>query len=238
MEIKNNYTIVAYGDSITKGVIYDNEKSKYIFLKENFTNIIGNNIKGSVYNAGKFGNTIMRGMSKMYNTVIKKSPDIVLIEFGGNDCAYNWEDISKNPDLEYKPNTNMVSFRKTLLNMIITLKANNITPVLMTLPPIDHSKLFKWITKQNYIAEQNLLLWLGTKHNLFDFQNSYSEMITEVANETNTALIDVRTEFLEYCDYSQFLCKDGIHPNTDGQSLIANVILKFIKEKSNFLIQP
>lgn len=238
MEIKNSYTIVAYGDSITKGVIYDNEKSKYTFLKENFTKIIGNNIKGSVYNAGTFGNTIMRGMGKLYNTVIKKSPDIVLIEFGGNDCAYKWDDIAKNPDMEYKPNTNIFNFRKTLLKMIATLKANNISPILMTLPPIDHLKLFKWITRQDSIAEQNLLHWLGTKHNLFEFQNSYSEMVTEVANETNTVLIDVRTEFLKSCDYSRLLCKDGIHPNIDGQSLIATVILKFIKENSNFLLQP
>ena len=37
MEIKDNYIIVAYGDSITKGIIYDDEKSKYTTLKENFT---------------------------------------------------------------------------------------------------------------------------------------------------------------------------------------------------------
>lgn len=237
MKIKNSYTFVAYGDSITKGVIYDNEKSKYTFLKENFTNIIENNIKGSVYNAGKFGNTIMRGMSKMYNTVIKKSPDIVLIEFGGNDCAYKWYDIAKNPYMEYKPNTNIFTFRETLLKMIDTLKSNDITPVLMTLPPIDHLKLFNWITRQDSIAEQNLLHWLGTKHNLFNFQNSYSEMITEVATETNTILIDVRTKFLEYSDYSQLLCKDGMHPNSEGQLLIATVILKFIEENGNFLLQ-
>ncbi len=62
-------------------------------------------------------------------------------------------------------------------------------------------------------------------------------MITQVAIETKTAIIDVRTEFLKYSDYSRFLCKDGIHPNIDGQSLIGNVILKFIKENYNFLLQ-
>jgi len=237
MENKNSYTIVAYGDSITKGVVYDNEKSKYTFLKENFTKIIGNYIKGSVYNEGKFGNTIMRGMSNMYNNVIKKSPDMVLVEFGGNDSDYKWDEIAKNPEMEYKPNTDIYTFRETLLKMIDTLKDHNIIPVLMTLPPIDHLKYFKWITRQDSFAEQNILHWLGTKDNLFTLHNSYSEMITEVANETNTALIDVRTGFLEYSDYSQFLCKDGIHPNMEGQSLIATVILKFIKENNNFLLQ-
>ncbi|WP_026883137.1 SGNH/GDSL hydrolase family protein [Clostridium akagii] len=237
MKIKDKYIFLAYGDSITKGIVYDNERSRYSILKENFTNIIENNIKGSVYNAGKFGNTIRRGMSKMYNDVIKKSPDIVLIEFGGNDCDYKWDDIAKNSHVEYEPNTDITTFRETLLNMIETLKDNQIFPMLMTLPPLDPLKYFKWITKGDSFAEQNILHWLGTKERLFTWHNSYSKMIANVAKETNTALIDVRTEFLKYSDYTRLLCKDGIHPNINGQSLIANVILKFIKENYNFLLQ-
>ena len=237
MEIKDSYILITFGDSITKGIIYDEQRSKYATLKENFTNIIGDKIKGQVYNAGKFGNTIMRGVTKMYNDVIKKSPDMVLIEFGGNDCDYNWEDIAKNPDNEYKPNTDISTFRETLLSMIDTLKTNHILPVLMTLPPLDPLKYFKWITKEDSFAEQNILHWLGTKDALFNWHSSYNKIITEVANETSTVLIDVRTEFLNHSDYSQFLCKDGIHPNIDGQSLIATVILKFMKENFNFLLQ-
>lgn len=238
MKIKDNYVFVAYGDSITKGIIYDNERSRYATLKENFANIIQSNIKGSVYNAGNFGNTIMRGMSKMYNNVIKKSPDIVLIEFGGNDCDYKWDDIAKNPDIEYKPKTDIFTFRETLVTMINTLKLNHIFPALMTLPPLDPLKYFNWITKEDAFAEQNILHWLGSKDRLYTWHNSYNKMITEVANETNTVLIDVRTEFLKHSDYSDLLCKDGIHPNIEGQSLIANVILKYIKENYNFLLQP
>jgi len=237
MKIKDSYILIAFGDSITKGIIYDEEKSKYATLKENFTSIIGNKIKGQVYNAGKFGSTIMRGVSKMYNDVIKKSPDLVLIEFGGNDCDYNWEDIAKNPDNEYKPNTDISTFRETLLIMIDTLKNNHILPVLMTLPPLDPLKYFKWITKEDSFAEENILHWLGTKETLFNWHNSYNKIITEVANETSTMLIDIRTEFINSSNYSQFLCKDGIHPNIDGQSLIANVILKFLNENFNFLLQ-
>lgn len=238
MEIKDSYVVVAFGDSITKGVIYDDAKSRYATLKENFTNIIGDKIKGPVYNAGKFGSTIMRGALKMYNDVIKKSPDIVLIEFGGNDCDYKWDDIAKNPDMEYKPNTDLSTFRETLFAMITTLKVNHITPALMTLPPLDSLKYFNWITKGDSSSTENILHWLGTKDRLFNWQGSYSKMITEVAKETNTPLIDVRSEFLKYNDYSKFLCKDGIHPNIEGQSLIANVILSFIKENYNFLLQP
>ncbi|MBX4260061.1 SGNH/GDSL hydrolase family protein [Clostridium estertheticum] len=237
MEVKDSYIIVAYGDSITKGIIYDDKKSKYATLKENFTSIIDNKIKGPVYNAGKFGNTIIRGALKMYNDVIKKSPDIVLVEFGGNDCDYKWDEIAKNPEMEYKPNTDIYTFRETLLSMIETLKNNHIMPVLLTLPPLDPLKYFNWISKEDSAAEENILHWLGTKDRLFTWHNSYSKMITEVANETDTVLIDVRSEFLKHNDYTRFLCKDGIHPNIEGQSLIATVILNFIKENFNFLLE-
>ena len=237
MEVKDSYIIVAYGDSITKGIIYDDKKSKYATLKENFTSIIDNKIKGPVYNAGKFGNTIIRGALKMYNDVIKKSPDIVLVEFGGNDCDYKWDEIAKNPEMEYKPNTDISTFRETLLSMIDTLKNNHIVPVLLTLPPLDPLKYFNWISKEDSTSEKNILHWLGTKDRLFTWHNSYSKMITQVANETDTVLIDIRSEFLKHNDYTRFLCKDGIHPNIDGQSLIATVILNFLKENYNFLLE-
>ncbi|WP_298838219.1 SGNH/GDSL hydrolase family protein [Clostridium sp.] len=237
MEVKDSYIIVAYGDSITKGVIYDDKKSRYATLKENFTSIVENKIKGPVYNAGKFGNTIIRGALKMYNDVIKKSPDMVLVEFGGNDCDYKWDEIAKNPEMEYKPNTDISTFRETLLSMVDTLKNNHIIPVLLTLPPLDPLKYFNWISKENITSEKNILHWLGTKDRLFTWHNSYSKMISQVAKETGTVLIDVRSEFLKHSDYTQFLCKDGIHPNVEGQSLIATVILNFIKENYDFLLE-
>ena len=237
MIYKDNYVVVAYGDSITKGVVYDNERSKYSTLKENFTNIVSDYIKGSVYNVGKFGSTIVRGINKTYKDVIKKTPDIVLIEFGGNDCDFKWEEIAVNPDLEHKPNTDINTFRKTLTGMITSLKNDKIVPVLMTLPPLDPQKYFKWIGKGDYIAEKNILQWLGTEDTLFYWHNLYNQAITSIAEETKTLLIDVRTEFLKYKNYTQFLCSDGIHPNKEGHSLIAKVLLGYMKDNYSFLLQ-
>jgi lysophospholipase L1-like esterase len=235
--IKDNYTIVAYGDSITKGIVYDNEKSKYSIIKDNFTNIISSSIKGSVYNVGKFGSTIIRGINKMNNDVIKKAPDIVLIEFGGNDCDFKWDDIGKNPDLEYQPNTDINVFKETLLKMIDTLKNDKIFPALMTLPPLDPFKYFNWIGKGDASAEKNILHWLGSKERLFTWHDSYNNMIAEVAKESRTVLIDIRSEFLKCDNYSDYLCIDGIHPNDKGQSLIASSLLDFIKNHYKFLLQ-
>lgn len=237
MDKKDDYVVVAYGDSITKGVIYDTDKSKYSTLKDSFINLVSKNINGSVYNAGKFGSTIVRGINKMYADVVNKSPDIVLIEFGGNDCDFNWTEVANHPEIEHVPNTDLKTFKTTLLTLVSKLKNDNVIPALMTLPPLDPLKYFKWIGKGDLLAEKNILNWLGTKDTLFTWHASYNDIIKEVASSTNTVLIDVRTEFLKCTNYSDFLCLDGIHPNTMGHKLIANTLLSFLRDNYNYLLQ-
>lgn len=237
MEIKESYNMVVFGDSISKGVIYDNDKSRYSSLRDCFVNLVGSSIKGTVYNAGRFGSTIMRGLSKMNNDVMKKAPDIVLIEFGGNDCDFNWEDVAHNPGTEHKPNTDIQTFSSILTDMVNTMKKSKIIPVLMTLPPLDYKRYFKWITKGDKFAEQNVLSWLGAEKFIYEWHEAYSNMIKQVADNTKTVLMDVRAEFLNYRDYDKFLCIDGIHPNAAGHSLIADTMLSFIKDNYNFLLQ-
>jgi len=47
---KNKYNIIISGDSISKGIIYDEEKGKYTILNENYVTILQNKVKGVIYN--------------------------------------------------------------------------------------------------------------------------------------------------------------------------------------------
>jgi len=234
---EKDYIIVAYGDSITKGVIYNSENKRYTTLKDNFINLVSDSIKGTIYNAGKFGSTISRGMNKLYTDVICKSPDIVLIEFGGNDCDFNWTEIARSPEKVHKPNTDIFLFKDTLLDMIKTFTISNIKPVLMTLPPLDPLKYFNWISKDDSKAKENILNWLGSKDALFNWHNTYNQVISEVAIYTKTPLIDVRGAFLKTDNYSTLLCSDGIHPNPDGHTFISEILLNYLKDNFNFLLK-
>lgn len=237
MEYKENYSVVVYGDSITRGVVYDCDKSKYTNIKDCFVNLVSSSINGTVYNAGRFGSTIKRGISKIYSDVIKKSPDIVLIEFGGNDCDFNWKDVAENPNVDHEPNTDIPTFKNILLNMIETVRNSGATPILMTLPPLDSEKYFKWITRDDKNFECNILKWLGDENIIYKWHSLYNDTIKEVAEKTMTTIIDVRSEFLKYIDYSRFLCIDGIHPNEEGHSIIAQAILRFVREKYGYMLQ-
>ncbi|WP_163192796.1 SGNH/GDSL hydrolase family protein [Clostridium thermarum] len=237
MNIKDCYNLVLYGDSISKGVVYDEIKGRYVVLKENFANIIADNLKGVMYNLGKFGNNIIRGAQKLETDVLKRNPDIVFIEFGGNDCDFDWDAIAANPEGNYMPKTELSTFESTLNNIIDYFKKLNIFPVLMTLPPLDSNRYFKWVCKNDSKAEDNVRQWLGDINRIFHWQEQYSVKVEETARKNNIELIDVRNAFLDQKEYNRYLCIDGIHPNKEGHKIIADKVMEYLNSNLSFLLR-
>lgn len=237
MNLHDNYKFVLFGDSITRGVIFDETKGRYVISDNNFCNIMKDKVSGEIYNEGKFGSTITRGERKLQTDVMKNNPDIVLVEFGGNDCDFDWDDIAKNPDSEHHPKTELSLFEKSLKKIIGVLKLNNIVPVLMTLPPLDANRYFQWVSKYDENNEKNILTWLGSVDKIYWWHERYNSGIIEVAEETGTNIIDVRGAFLKNEDYRKYLCKDGIHPNLEGHKIIADKILGYMKSNYYYLLK-
>ncbi len=237
MNIKECYNFVVYGDSISKGIVYDDSVGRYVVLKDNFANIVGDRLKCVIYNMGRFGNNIVRGQRKIDVDVIKKNPDIVLIEFGGNDCDLDWQAVAENPKVDHAPKTDLSVFENTLDNIIAYFRKLNIIPVLMTLPPLDSDRYFRWVCKNDLNAEKSVLTYLGDIKRIFSWQEQYSKKIEEAARKNNIEIIDVREAFLMQGDYSKYLCIDGIHPNKDGHMLIADKILDYINQNYRFLLK-
>jgi acyl-CoA thioesterase-1 len=243
MSEKTNKSISKYlvsGDSISKGVIFDEVKNKYVVLADNYVALLQNRLKGTVYNTAKFGNTLIKGISRLRHDIVKDTPDIVLIEYGGNDCDYNWNEIADHPESLHEPKTNFNQFEKQLKETVEFLKTNKIMPILMTLPPLNADHYLKWVSKNNPLAEMNILRWLGSVTRIYWWQERYSSTIIKVAEETKTRWIDIRGAFLQYPDFNKFLCLDGIHPNQDGHKIIADKIIDFITNSSykRLVIEP
>jgi lysophospholipase L1-like esterase len=237
MDIKKDYNYMLYGDSILKGVVYDESKCKYTVLEKSFGNILQDRLKGVVNNAAKFGNTIIRGTSKLQNEVKKNNPDIVLIEFGGNDCDFNWEEVAENPSGDHVPKTDFNVFEKMLRSMIESLDKVNIVPVLLTLPPIDADRYFKWVSRNSAAMGSSILEWLGSVNKIYWWQERYNSIVLSLAQETRTRWIDIRSAFLRYPDYTHLICVDGIHPNERGHTVIAEKILEYISSNYEFLLR-
>jgi len=235
--IKDNYYFLVLGDSISRGIVYNEVRNKYVPLKENYVSLLQNQLKGMVNNLAKFGNTLIRGTERLQRELFKTKPDIVLLEFGGNDCDFNWPEVAKNPEADHKPNTDYEVFKDQLRNTIQSLKSINIIPVLMTLPPLDPDRYFKWISQNSEEIGRNILKWLGSVSKIYWWQEKYNAAILTIASQTGTNLIDVRSAFLDFPDFRELLCPDGIHPNEKGHQVIAQKIYNYVKENYPHLLR-
>ncbi len=234
---KDDYLFIVSGDSISKGVVYDETKSRYRVLEENYVALLQSRLKGIVRNTAKFGNTLINGIGKLKNDILSQDPDIVLIEYGGNDCDFNWNEIAGDPGAEHLPKTDYHLFEKKLREAVDFVKERGIAPVLMTLPPLNAEKYLKWISQDNPLAEAHILQWLGSVTKIYWWQERYNSIIIKVAAETRTRWIDIRGAFLQYPDFTKFLCLDGIHPNQAGHRVIAAKILEFIQSGYDYLLK-
>jgi acyl-CoA thioesterase I len=230
------YNILVSGDSISRGVIYDESRGKYSVLERNYVALVGSRLNGMVQNASRFGSTIIRGIGRLGKDIAKDKPDIVLIEYGGNDCDFAWNEVAAHPDMPHEPQTQLCLFESALTDAIAALKEKGIVPVLMTLPPLEADRYLKWVSKDDPQTELHILKWLGSATKIYWWQERYSSSIMSVAERTGTRWIDVRGAFLHSPDYGSLICRDGIHPNELGHELIAETIVEYIARAGAFLL--
>ena len=62
---------------------------------------------------------------------------------------------------------------------------------------------------------------------VYRWHEIYNQQICNLCNELRVPLIDIRSTFLAYRNYSDFLCCDGIHPNAKGHGLLFGVVTVF-----------
>lgn len=228
--------ILVVGDSLSKGVVWDDQKKKYTILKDCFFNLIANEIDAEMINASRFGSTVAQGEKQLVSKFDKYNPDIVVLEFGGNDCDFLWDDIAKDPTLDHIPKTPLDEFEQHIESMINFILENGKIPVLTTLPPLYADNYFNWFTGNDKEKGLNILKWLKDVWHIYWWHERYSNCVQYLAKKRGIGCIDIRREFLKQKDFSEYICPDGIHPNQAGHKLIFDAVINYIKENSSYLI--
>ena len=226
---KNN-SIYIFGDSVMKGVVMNPKNGRYIFDPK-MNNLLETALESKIINCSYFGSTVSKGMQRIEYTVENGiEANTAIIEYGGNDCDHIWKEVSENPKGEHFPNTKLSIFKEKYRSIITYLKEHGITPIAMTLPPIDSSKFFEYFINSKLCGEK-VLSWLGDIETIYRYQELYSSAVVEVAISTGTHIADVRSYFLDKRNYKTLICDDGIHPNEEGHKLIANALGELLNKK-------
>lgn len=220
--------VCVFGDSIVKGVIYDSEKHRYSILKDSFINMIQRQSNIEIDSIACFGCTVSKGMNLLNKVENKiKDYDYTFIEFGGNDCDYNWATVAENPNINHDCNTPIEIFTEKYKKMIEKIKAAGGRPVLVTLPPIDSKRFFDWVSKG--LDKNNILKFLGDVEHIGRWQSMFNEAVKQLSKIFDLPLLDIRSIFLNQNNITDYLCEDGIHPNKEGHKLIYKAIAKYTK---------
>lgn len=220
-------SICVFGDSIIRGVVFDGIRGRYIFLKNSFANLFGMNTGVKVENYAKFGCTIIAGKKIIESHQTELSGyEYTALEFGGNDCDYNWKAISECPDDIHLPNTPLNVFEELYSEAIDSVTASGSKPILFSLPPLDARKYFAWLSRG--LNAENILHWLGDVEHIYRWHEMYNLAVMRLAAIKNVPLIDIRKAFLESRNYFNLYCEDGIHPNEAGHALISDVIKGYL----------
>ena len=217
--------ITALGDSLTRGVVLNEEKKRYSILDNSFIDIIGDTLGLNITNYGKFGCTIDFGQQVIDRHADEISAsDYTLLEFGGNDCDFNWGQIADSPADEHQPKTILDSFKEKFYKLIERVRALGSKPVIISLPPIDSEYYFSFISRSmNGEQRENVFNWLGGDINVISrWHEMYNRALFEISRLMHTPIIDITTPFDKYQGAMRRLyCSDGIHPNAEGHRLIA-----------------
>ncbi|MBQ9686901.1 MAG: SGNH/GDSL hydrolase family protein [Oscillospiraceae bacterium] len=211
--------ITIYGDSILKGVLL--EDGKYRVNREweqQFTAAHGLTIR----NKAHFGSTIGKAMSVIEKDSAKEYEpgELAVLEFGGNDCDFDWAAIAEHPTGVYACKTPPTQFVAEYREAVRLIRKSGRRPVALTLPPI-HSRSYLRFICRDGLNQDNILRWLGDVEAITRWQAHYSALIESIAGMEKLELIDLRKVFLkDGHSPEELLCADGIHPSRLGQELI------------------
>ena len=226
--------LVALGDSIIKGVLVrsEGERSRYSLADKSIVECCAEKLGGESLNLGKMGCTIEAGERILDRYLDKMSgAQYVLLEYGGNDSDYNWQEIAESPEKEHFPRTRLEVFEEVYERVICKIKEMGAIPLVLSLPPMDAERYFAFFSqKWEDGFRANVMRWLGGSTNtIMSGHELYNLATMRIAQRAGAQWIDVTSGLLKGHNFRAYLCDDGIHPNERGQRMIAEAVLQSLR---------
>ena len=228
--------VTVFGDSIAKGLLLKNGRPTY--LKTNAVEIVAKHFGIEIENKSTFGQTITRFSEKKFveeylSLLRKKERNIVVFCIGGNDSDYDWKAIDANPNKNHTCKTPLSLFCELYISAINKLKKKKVEVYICALPVVHVKSFF-----ENYVCSlancENIMKFLENDKSIIARQQEvFNNKLREIAQETKTTFLDIRTPFLNVKNLDKVYADDGLHPNEIGQQLIADTIINFFENQNH-----
>lgn len=206
-------TVVAFGDSTTapRGAVQ-------VYADCLRQDLPRHGLPVGVINAGVGGNTTEAARARFVSDVLDRKPDLVILQFGINDAAV---DVWKTPPAS-QPRVSLERYVANLEFFIESLQAQQRSVLLMT----PNALCWTPALKQRYGKAPYRP---GEAEGFNVLLQEYAEAARGVAKRKGVPLIDVFAAFQCHGKTPgqaiDDLLLDGMHPNGQGQRLVADLLL-------------
>ncbi|MBQ7182521.1 MAG: SGNH/GDSL hydrolase family protein [Clostridia bacterium] len=209
--------LLIYGDSIGKGVLWNEERQRYCISKNACVKSLSDALPWPVENRCVMGNTVKRCLEEFKHEKAEKGA-VAVFELGSNDCDMPWKAISEAPDHEYEAKVPLHEFYRDLRELIHLAKRRRMTPIVTVPIPLDGEKYLDWVSRDNDRA--GILRYLGDPVQMARWQERWATAVRDVARQEKVKVIDLRDFILRNRQFKDLYCADGIHLNDRGQKYL------------------
>jgi lysophospholipase L1-like esterase len=213
--------IQIWGDSLLKGVVYDEIQNRYQILRENCVQQLKAILPFPVENNARLGCTAPKGYEMLLAGKMQPG-SLALIGFGGNDCDLDWAAVAADPWKNHQPKTSPEVFTHMLEQCVARVRQADMQPMLVVPTPLHAQRYFDWVTQR--LDRSAVLNFLGDVGRIYRWQERYALLVCTTANKLCCPLLNLRDAFLAVKGYERLLCIDGIHPNADGHALMLDTM--------------
>lgn len=210
-----------WGDSIAKGVVFDEGRGRYVICRDNCLSKLNRDVGVAVENHSVMGQTSENGLERMRPEALRAG-EVAVIEYGGNDCDLDWKAVSERPEEMQYGRVPVERFARNLEEMVRRAREAGMLPVLVTPPPLIAQRYFDWVSRG--LNGGNILKYLGDVEHIYRWQDNYAAHVRATAEKLNVRLVDIRSRMLETGRLPELMCVDGIHPNAAGHEEIFRAV--------------
>lgn len=225
MKVDSLYVL---GDSIARGVMYDDIQQKYTIFRDTFDRAL-KGIGVDVKNLSKPGCT-SRAALPILEKCAPGEGGVMAIEFGGNDSDLKWKEVAESPDVFHKASVPLDEYIAAVKNLILRAREIGMRPVVVTPLPVVADRYLEWVSRP--FGKNAILKYLGSSQYIYRWQERYAYAAMEAAHEAECPVFDLRSLFLGRRDFESLMSSDGIHPNGEGYLLIRSAVLDAWKART------
>ncbi|GAY77468.1 SGNH/GDSL hydrolase family protein [Sporolactobacillus inulinus] len=219
--------LICFGDSVTRGITFI--RGRFKIIRNNYPALLQSSLgeEDEVVNKGVFNDNSDLLIKRLDADVLDEHPDIVLINIGGNDCNFQWDQVAKLPDSEHVPVVPLDRYISNLSVMIRRISESGALPVVLSLLPLDPARYYATLMKH---YSHSIGHWIGLCGGIEHWHGMYNRALKDFCAKSGVKLIDVRSAFKKNGSFNDLINEDGLHPTAKGYQVMAEIISSYIPD--------